>query len=123
MAEGICELCGNWEELERHHVFQGALRDKAEKYKLTVMLCRGCHQDDADSAHRCYQTRVLLRREAQRKTMEKLGWTKARWVEEFGRNYLDEDELDQDGHLIREVVVVSPATFQVLEEAEELPWG
>ena len=118
--EGICELCGNWEELERHHVFQGALRKKAEKYKLTVMLCPFCHQYDADSAHRCYQTRVFLRQRAQRQTMDKLGWTKARWVEEFGRNYLDDDELDAEGRTIREVVAVSPAAFKVLEE--EMPW-
>ena len=117
MAQGICFLCGNWEELETHHVFQGALRKKATKYKLTVKICRYCHQYDSDSAHRSRETRMYLRKWAQAKAMKEQGWSVGDFIREFERNYLDEDEIaalydtpQDDGHF-------APVTEEV-----ELPW-
>ena len=122
MAEGICALCGNWEELEKHHIFQGALRKKADRLGLTVKLCRYCHQVDADSAHQSYETRVLLRKTAQRKAMEKLGWSAADFIREFGRNYLDADELTEDGYLIEQEDGTDNAGAFCLTEEAALPW-
>lgn len=116
MAEGICFLCGNWEVLERHHIFGGALRKKAEKYKLTVMLCPWCHQYDADSVHRSGETRRFLRQYGQRKAMKEQGWSREDFILQFGRNYLDEDEPDE------EPVIEYAGVFEVIEGGPDLPW-
>lgn len=116
MATGICFLCGNWEELEEHHIFGGAFRPKADKLGLTVRLCRGCHQDDPDSAHRSYETREFLRRYGQRRAMKEQGWDVDTFRREFGRNYLDPEELTEDGHLYEpEEIGDNSAAFQLLE--------
>ena len=90
---GTCFLCGNYETVERHHLFGGPLRHKADKLKLTVMLCPWCHQDDPDSAHRSYETREFLRRYGQRRAMKEQGWTIDQFRQQFGRNYIDEEEI------------------------------
>lgn len=120
---GTCFLCGNYETVEKHHIFGGAaLRPKADKLGLTVMLCPWCHQYDADSAHRSAETRRLLRKMAQRKAMETLGWSAGDFAREFGKNYLDEDELTEDGYLIeREDGTDNAGAFCLTEEAA-LPW-
>lgn len=87
-----CFLCGrngSMDPLERHHIFGGAYRSKSEKYGLVVYLCgKRCHREGAQSAHRCRETREKLRRYGQRKVMQEQGWDVARFIREFGRNYL-----------------------------------
>ena len=114
---GVCFLCGNYEDLETHHIFQGALRKKATKYKLTVRICPWCHQYDADSAHRSYEVRKYLRKWAQMKAMREQGWSVEQFVIEFGRNYLDEDEIAA----FYEMPEDNAEAFRVIEGAE-LPW-
>lgn len=113
---GTCFLCGNYETVERHHIFQGALRKKADKLKLTVYLCPWCHQYDADSVHRSGETRLILHKYGQRKAMIEQGWTKEDFIREFGKNYLSDQEIaelydvPEDGH------------FELIREEAELPW-
>ena len=61
--KGICFLCGNYEQLEEHHIFGGARRPISTKYGLTVQLCPWCHRIDADSAG---DTRTRITRKKQR---------------------------------------------------------
>ena len=117
MATGTCFLCGNYETVERHHLFGGALRPKADKLKLTVMLCPWCHQYDADSAHRSAETRLYLHKYGQMKAMREQGWTVEDFIREFGRNYLDEDELAA----MYDEPEDNAGAFRVIEGAE-LPW-
>ena len=113
---GTCFLCGNYETVERHHIFQGALRKKADKLKLTVYLCPWCHQYDADSVHRSGETRLILHKYGQRRAMIEQGWSKEDFIREFGKNYLSDQEIDElydtpvDGH------------FELIREEAELPW-
>ena len=113
---GTCFLCGNYETVERHHIFQGALRKKADKLKLTVYLCPWCHQYDADSVHRSGETRLILHKYGQRRAMIEQGWSKEDFIREFGKNYLSDQEIDElhdvpmDGH------------FALIREEAELPW-
>ena len=87
-----CFLCGrngSMDPLEMHHIFGGAYRKKSEKYGLVVYLCgHRCHREGAQSAHRCRETREKLRRYGQRKVMQEQSWDVARFIREFGRNYL-----------------------------------
>ena len=96
---GTCFLCGNYETVERHHLFGGPLRKKADKLGLTVYLCPWCHQYDADSAHRSMEVRRYLRQYGQRKAMKEQDWTADDFIREFGKNWLDEEELDGNGKL------------------------
>jgi len=90
---GTCFLCGNYETVEEHHIFGGALRPKADKLGLTVKLCPWCHRIDPDSAHQSRETQLYLRKYGQAKAMREQGWTAEDFIREFERNYLDEDEL------------------------------
>ena len=114
---GTCFLCGNYETVERHHIFQGALRKKADKLKLTVYLCPWCHQYDADSVHRSGETRLILHKYGQRKAMIEQGWSKADFIREFGKNYLSDQEIAE----LYETPEVS-GHFELIREEAELPW-
>ena len=87
-----CWLCGrngSEDPLERHHIFQGPLRDKSEEYGLVVYLCgSACHRDGKYAVHKCRETRDMLMQWGQRKVMEERGWDVERFREEFGKNFL-----------------------------------
>ena len=83
---GECFLCGNYETVERHHLFGGPFRKKADRLKLTVMLCPWCHQIDPDSAHKSAETRLYLHKYGQQKAMREQGWSVEDFVREFGRS-------------------------------------
>lgn len=87
-----CWLCGRnglGDPLERHHIFQGALRDKSEKYGLVVYLCGdSCHRNGKKAVHRCRETRDDLMRYGQEKAMREQGWTVEQFREVFGKNFL-----------------------------------
>lgn len=84
-----CYLCGTTSNLERHHVIHGtANRRKAEKMGLWIWLCREHHQDGPDAVHRNAAIDRNLKEIAQ-KTYERTH-TRAEWMQEIGRNYIDE---------------------------------
>ena len=113
---GTCFLCGNYETVERHHIFQGALRKKADRLKLTVYLCPWCHQYDADSVHRSGETRLILHKYGQRRAMIEQGWSKEDFIREFGKNYLSDQEIDE----LYDTPV--DGRFALIREEAELPW-
>ena len=87
-----CFLCGKNganDRLERHHIFGNAYRSKSEKYGLVVYLCgNSCHRNGKKSAHRNAETALYLHQYAQKKVMKEQGWTKEKFIQEFGKNYL-----------------------------------
>ena len=108
-----CWLCGRngtAEPLDKHHIFGGAYRKKSEKYGLTVYLCHGsCHIFGEKAVHSCRETMDELHRYGQKMAMERMGWTKEDFVREFGRNYLDEEDLQPTEEK-------PTGTFQILDE-------
>lgn len=92
-----CFLCGRngtGDPLDRHHCFSGALRKKSEKYGLVVDLCHHrCHIDGKAAVHRNPESRAYVQKWAQMKAMEENGWTVEEFRMEFGRNYLDEEDM------------------------------
>ena len=118
MAQGTCFLCDCWDELETHHIFAGnPRRKKSDIYGLTVRLCRGCHQEKNESGHKGKAVREYLHKYGQRKAMIEQGWSKEDFIREFGRNYLDDQEIAElhDAHEIS-------GTFALIREEVELPW-
>ena len=117
MPRGQCFLCGEYGQLERHHIFGGALRDKSERYGLTVDLCPWCHREGPDADHRSAETRILLHKYGEAMALRKTGWTVQDWIREFGKNELDEDEI-QALHETAE----DNSSFCILEDAVLLPF-
>lgn len=83
-------MCGLWCETERHHVFNGPFRKKAEKYGYVVDLCHWCHNEPPDGIHFNQEADNWLKAKFQRKAMKENGWDKERFIKEFGRSYINE---------------------------------
>ena len=84
--EKECLICGYTRDLEKHHCMHGtANRRKAEKYGLTVWLCRR-HHTGPEGVHMDAETDLEMKKLAQHVFEENYGHEK--WMEVFGRNYL-----------------------------------
>ena len=135
MAYGKCFLSGVEGLVERHHIFGGALRSKSERYGLVVELSPWMHRNGPKAAHRCWETRVRLCKYGQRKAMLEQGWDLDTWLQEFGRNWLEDYEISEIEELqkaedwrgepkewIREEPERKTRIFQFTVTAEELPF-
>lgn len=62
-----------------------------------VWLCgERCHRTGRYSAHQCGATMDYLHKYGQKKAMKEQGFTVEQFRQEFGQNYLDEEELNTD---------------------------
>ena len=118
--KGICFLCGNYEQLEEHHIFGGARRPISTKYGLTVHLCPWCHRIDADSAHRSGKTAELLHQYGQQKAMVEQKWSREEFIAHFGKNYLDEAQIWGIEH--PDDSWDNESAFHLIEEGTVLPF-
>ena len=95
MAYRFCFLCGkngSQDRLERHHIFGAAYRDKSDQYNLVVDLCgESCHRNGPKAVHRNPETMAIVHAYGQKKAMKENGWTIEQFRQEFGRNYLEEE--------------------------------
>lgn len=86
-----CGRNGAADPLDRHHLFEGAYRQKSEKYGLVVYLCHSrCHIFGEEAAHNNAATMLALHQYGQRIAMQRFGWTADNFRREFGKNYLEE---------------------------------
>lgn len=122
-----CWLCGRNgadDPLDRHHIFEGwANKANSERWDVTVCLCHNrCHIFGRDAAHNSKATADRLHRYGQRQIMLREGWTVEDFRRVFGRNYLDEDEIEEIYAEQRGETGVqySDDDFQVVED-EALP--
>lgn len=95
MGYGKDFLTGDFGMVERHHIFGGALRKKSERYGMVVELFPWNHREGPKAAHRCKATADKLKRYGQRKVMLEQGWDADTFIREFGKNYLDERDLEE----------------------------
>ena len=123
-----CWLCGKngaCDPLDTHHIFEGVSNKKwSEALGLTVDLCHNeCHIFGRKAAHNCRETAEKLHRYGQRKAMIEQGWTVEEFRLAFGRNYLDEDEIEEIYAIQRgeRTVEYDPEDFRADEEATEFP--
>lgn len=94
---GRCYLCGQpaeyYDPLAKHHIFGGckAIRDKSEKYGLTVYIHNfSCHIYGARAVHRNAKVNRALQAEAQKIAMQRYGWSVEDFRREFHKNYIEE---------------------------------
>lgn len=81
-----CFLCCIEGQLAHHHLIGGPYRKKSDALGLVVPLCPKCHE----KVHNCRKSMLQLRRYAER-TMLSAGWTREKWISEFGKDYLDDN--------------------------------
>lgn len=119
-----CWLCGRngaKDPLDRHHIFGGAYRGKSEALGLTVYLChKRCHESGPKAVHVCAETAERLHKYGQAKAMREQGWSVEQFREEFGRNYLDEDEIEEIGETETPAPPARGGAFRAL--AAEMPF-
>ena len=94
-----CYLCGlpaGREKMDRHEPFGAASRQKSKELGLWVELHHwGCHEGP-DSVHGGNGAAARqLRADAQTAAMLRYGWNRERWIEEFGKSELSEEECAQ----------------------------
>ena len=93
--KNCCYLCGEpaafFDPLAKHHIFGGckAIRDKSEKYGLTVYIHNNkCHIYGENAVHRNARVNRALQAVAQQKAMDRYGWSVEDFRREFHKNYL-----------------------------------
>ena len=95
--DGICFLCrlkGDDHEqfTHEHHVIYGtAGRKLSEKYGLKLYLCPDHHEFGKEAVHKNKETRILLEKCAQLVFINQYG--QEFWMQIFGRNYLEPEEM------------------------------
>lgn len=94
-----CYLCGlpaGREKMDRHEPFGAASRQKSKELGLWVELHHwGCHEGP-DSVHGGNGAAARqLRADAQTAAMLRYGWSRERWIEEFGKSELTEEECER----------------------------
>lgn len=90
-----CYLCGGppeyYDTLDEHHVFGAALKTKSDEYGLTVYLHHNkCHIFGENSVHANARVNNALKAEAQKKAMERYGWSVEDFRREFYKNYIED---------------------------------
>lgn len=99
--DGTCYLCTklhdfyeSWNYTEEHHVFpNNPNRQLSERYGLKVHLCRWHHREGPEAVHNNSKNMDLLKMDAQVKFEET--HTRQEFVSIFGRNWLDDDPMEE----------------------------
>ena len=79
-----CEICGQETRTDRHHIFNGSMRNKSEEYGAVINVCRRCHEQ----IHKDAELRLRLKALWQRKIMNEYRWTTEEFIQHFYKNYL-----------------------------------
>ena len=90
-----CYLCGGraeyYDPLDEHHVFEGALKTKSEKYGLLVRLHHNkCHIFGDEAIHRNAKNNRALKAKAQKTAMEHYNLSVDEWISIFYKNFIEE---------------------------------
>lgn len=93
--EGRCFWCGSYRNLEKHHIFGKENRDKSEKYRLYVAMCRQCH-DKLHFSNESGERQLFMHQYGQRQAMIDNGWSIEDFRREFGKNYLDDEQMKME---------------------------
>lgn len=104
--------------LHKHHFLFGPLRKKAEHYGLWGYVCMKRHHEYGPEApHVNAEVSNHLKQIAQRAFEKKYGHEL--WMQEFGKNYLEEDEQDADAGNKQNGGEHEPSGFFMLTDAND----
>lgn len=85
--EKECYLTETKYNLQKHHIFPGALRDKSEKFGLWVWLRSDMHVGTDYAVHNDESKLLELKQQAQIIFENK--YSHEKWMQEFRKNYLN----------------------------------
>lgn len=85
--EKVCLICGQYSQLERHHVYGASNRNKSEEDGAWCYLCKFHHTGSRHSVHMDGEMARELKKYTQKKWMEKYG-TEEDFRKRYGRSYL-----------------------------------
>lgn len=87
--EPRCLICNTTLNLHRHHIFYGtANRKKSEKHGCWCFLCAIHHNMSPHSVHLDHELDLKVKQMTQRTLERDHGWTREKFIEEFGKSYL-----------------------------------
>jgi len=87
--KGVCYICKRYGQTEKHHIFRGKNRKRADEDGVTVYLCHWCHNEPPNGVHFNKANDTRLKQRGQRTWMEHYGKTADDFIKAYGRNYLD----------------------------------
>ena len=87
--KGVCYICKRFMPTEKHHIFRGKNRKRADEDRVTVYLCHFCHNEPPSGVHFNKSRDMQLKRIGQRTWMAHYGKTTDDFIKAYGRNYLD----------------------------------
>lgn len=90
MQDGkFCFVCGATVGLHRHHIFYGTSnRKQSEKYGCWCYLCLYHHTGSNHAVHVDKTLDYKIKKMCQAQ-LEFTGWSREKFIEIFGRSYLD----------------------------------
>ena len=88
-----CYICHRYcTNLHKHHIYEGAFRQRSELYGMTVLLCPDCHTGD-NGVHLHEALNKALKAHGQKKAMAFYKWSEEEFISHFGQNYLRKEEI------------------------------
>ena len=78
-----------FEGSHRHEVFYGRNRKKSIELGLVIFLSPEAHNMSDNGIHFNKDFDLAVKRIAQKRCMEFYGWDLKKFIQEFGKNYLD----------------------------------
>lgn len=89
-----CFICKKRYRLETHHIMNGPYKKASERHGLLIKVCGDCHRMAPDSIHRNSKMMRRLKKFGQ-KYFEQTH-TREEFIKEFGKNYLMENEGEEE---------------------------
>ena len=86
--KGVCYICKRFGQTEKHHIFRGKNRKRADADGVTVYLCHFCHNEPPRGVHYNKENDLKLKQIGQRTWMNHYGKTIEEFINAYGRNYL-----------------------------------
>ena len=87
--KGVCFRCGRFCNTEKHHIFRGKNRKRADADGLTVNLCHFCHNEPPFGVHFNKANDLALKQLGQKTWMKHYHKTVDDFITAYGRNYLE----------------------------------
>lgn len=87
--KSVCYICKRYGQTEKHHIFRGKNRKRADADGVTVYLCHFCHNEPPNGVHYNKARDIRLKQRGQREWMAHYGKTVDDFIKAYGRNYLD----------------------------------
>lgn len=85
---GLCEECGSYHLVTKHHAFGASNRKKLEMVETVFDLCYEHHEQSPTGVHFNTELRMKYKRLATQNLLD-IGWTKEKIMREVGKWYLD----------------------------------